>query len=119
MPAAYRCAVQSTTCTGSDSTACQVSASVVPVTGSPREAWKLRSTASVAASNVDVTPSVESNETRCCWSQTTSSPLLPFCNAGQPGSGGGSGSGESGRVKTSQLALEVDCHDHQDRPPAP
>ena len=45
-------AVQATGWTARPRTACQVSASVVPVTGRPREVWKLRSAVSVAASNV-------------------------------------------------------------------
>ena len=38
-----------------------------------------------------MTVTAGSKDARCCWSQTTWSPLLPLASVGQPGSGGGAG----------------------------
>src|SRR5690242_8130511 len=65
------------------SSACHVAASVVPLTGMPRWAWKLRRAVSVAASKLPLVGVVGSDVLRCCCIQSVSSPLLPSFSSGQ------------------------------------
>src|SRR5262245_20464274 len=111
-------AAQFTGWSGSDNTACQVAGSVSPLGGSPRAAWNAASACTVDVPSVPSIGTVGENETRCCCSQMTSSPLEPCDSAGQPGSGTSAG-GPGPCASVAHVVSPVACQLHQDRPPAP
>src|SRR5207247_2249505 len=110
--------VQSTGCTGRESTACHVAGSVVPVGGRLRAACRAVSAWTVDAPRTPSTGTAGVNETRCSWSQATSSPLDPLASAGQPGSRSGADTpGDCASV--AHVAGSVACQLPRDSPPAP